>query len=482
MAEIRRQFETNVFGLMRLTQLALPGMRRQRWGKIVNLSSMGGKLTLPGGAFYHATKHAVEALSDALRFEVRGFGIDVIVIEPGPSRPASATRRSRASTRPRPATRRTPRSTPSSRRRSRKPTRARWAASPPAPRRSPGDREGHHRPTPGSPLPGDGGRAHPAWDCAACYRTARSTPSCARSSRRRILGIAAGAGGLPRGFGWARAQRARREAPPQGPEPARKAPRPRTDVAHRGPSDVSARSTAAARDSPTGFGKTIAIVAPAIWYARSRSRQCAGSPTSVTASAIASLTAASAARDVARLHRGADRVHLVLEAALREHVAVEGQVRVARQHALRLVEAGRAIGTEVRGREVADLERLRVAAGALRAAVQHRHRAAVAFEREEVEDDAVGQLARELDHGSARAPPPGSSAACCGTRLVWSLHPGRAQRADDLAHLRQRVAHLDAERRVDRAGARRRVRAAAARRRTPAPPPPAARAASGWRR
>jgi len=84
MAEIRRQFETNVFGLVRLTQLALPGMRRQRWGKVVNLSSMGGKLTLPGGAFYHATKHAVEALSDALRFEVRGFGVDVIVIEPGP--------------------------------------------------------------------------------------------------------------------------------------------------------------------------------------------------------------------------------------------------------------------------------------------------------------------------------------------------------------------------------------------------------------
>src|SRR4029077_20289277 len=83
MAEIRRQFETNVFGLVRLTQLALPGMRRQRWGKVVNLSSMGGKLTLPGGAFYHATKHAVEALSDALRFEVRGFGVDVIVVEPG---------------------------------------------------------------------------------------------------------------------------------------------------------------------------------------------------------------------------------------------------------------------------------------------------------------------------------------------------------------------------------------------------------------
>lgn len=80
---MRRQFETNVFGLARLTQLVLPGMRRQRWGKVVNVSSMGGKLTLPGGGVYHATKHAVEALSDALRFEVKGFGVDVVVIEPG---------------------------------------------------------------------------------------------------------------------------------------------------------------------------------------------------------------------------------------------------------------------------------------------------------------------------------------------------------------------------------------------------------------
>lgn len=83
MDEVRRQFETNVFGLIRLTQLVLPGMRRQRWGKIVNLSSMGGRLVLPGGAFYHATKFAVEALSDALRFEVKAFGVDVIVVEPG---------------------------------------------------------------------------------------------------------------------------------------------------------------------------------------------------------------------------------------------------------------------------------------------------------------------------------------------------------------------------------------------------------------
>ncbi len=84
MERVRVQFETNVFGLIRLTQIALPGMRRQGWGKIVNVSSMGGKLTLPGGAFYHATKHAVEALSDALRIEVAPFGIDVVVIEPGP--------------------------------------------------------------------------------------------------------------------------------------------------------------------------------------------------------------------------------------------------------------------------------------------------------------------------------------------------------------------------------------------------------------
>ena len=83
MAEVRRQFETNVFGLVRLTQLVLPGMRRQHWGKIVNVSSMGGKLVFPGGGFYHATKFAVEAISDALRFEVKAFGIDVVVIEPG---------------------------------------------------------------------------------------------------------------------------------------------------------------------------------------------------------------------------------------------------------------------------------------------------------------------------------------------------------------------------------------------------------------
>jgi NAD(P)-dependent dehydrogenase (short-subunit alcohol dehydrogenase family) len=81
--QVRRQFETNVFGVLRMCQLVLPGMREQHWGKIVNLGSMGGRLTFPGGGLYHATKYSIEAISDALRFEVRGFGINVILIEPG---------------------------------------------------------------------------------------------------------------------------------------------------------------------------------------------------------------------------------------------------------------------------------------------------------------------------------------------------------------------------------------------------------------
>jgi NAD(P)-dependent dehydrogenase (short-subunit alcohol dehydrogenase family) len=81
--QIRRQFETNVFGLIRMCQLVLPGMRAQHWGRIVNVGSMGGRLTFPGGGIYHATKYALEAISDALRFEVRGFGVDVSLVEPG---------------------------------------------------------------------------------------------------------------------------------------------------------------------------------------------------------------------------------------------------------------------------------------------------------------------------------------------------------------------------------------------------------------
>ncbi len=81
--EIRTQFETNVFGLIRMSQLVLSKMREQRWGRIVNVGSMGGKLTFPGAGVYHATKYAVEAISDAMRFEVKGFGVDVALIEPG---------------------------------------------------------------------------------------------------------------------------------------------------------------------------------------------------------------------------------------------------------------------------------------------------------------------------------------------------------------------------------------------------------------
>jgi NAD(P)-dependent dehydrogenase (short-subunit alcohol dehydrogenase family) len=80
---VRAQFETNVFGPLALTRLVLPGMRAQGWGKVVNISSMGGEFTFPGGGVYHATKYAIEALSDAMRFEVKNFGVDVILIQPG---------------------------------------------------------------------------------------------------------------------------------------------------------------------------------------------------------------------------------------------------------------------------------------------------------------------------------------------------------------------------------------------------------------
>lgn len=82
-AEARRQFEVNVFGLARLTQLALPAMRAQRSGRIVNITSIGGKMHEPLGSWYHATKFAVEGLSDCLRMELAPFGIDVVIVEPG---------------------------------------------------------------------------------------------------------------------------------------------------------------------------------------------------------------------------------------------------------------------------------------------------------------------------------------------------------------------------------------------------------------
>src|SRR5439155_9865685 len=83
MESLRRQFETNVFGLVRMCQLVMPSMRAARSGRIVNISSIGGKVVFPGGGAYHATKHSVEALSDALRFEAKGFGIGVVIVEPG---------------------------------------------------------------------------------------------------------------------------------------------------------------------------------------------------------------------------------------------------------------------------------------------------------------------------------------------------------------------------------------------------------------
>ena len=81
--EAKRQFEVNLFGLARLTQLILPSMRKQKSGKIINISSMGGRVTTYFGAWYHATKYALESFSDALRMEVKAFGIDVAIIEPG---------------------------------------------------------------------------------------------------------------------------------------------------------------------------------------------------------------------------------------------------------------------------------------------------------------------------------------------------------------------------------------------------------------
>lgn len=83
MEEARKQIEVNIFGLSRMTQLVLPSMRKNKFGKIVNISSMGGKMHTPFGGWYHATKFAVEGFSDCLRMEVKPFGIDVIIVEPG---------------------------------------------------------------------------------------------------------------------------------------------------------------------------------------------------------------------------------------------------------------------------------------------------------------------------------------------------------------------------------------------------------------
>jgi len=81
---VRRSFETNVFGLLRMTQLVLPGMRSVGRGRIVNISSLAGRVTAQGGGVYHMTKYAVEALADAMRAEVKAFGIDLVNVLPGP--------------------------------------------------------------------------------------------------------------------------------------------------------------------------------------------------------------------------------------------------------------------------------------------------------------------------------------------------------------------------------------------------------------
>ena len=81
--DARYQYEVNIFGLARLTQLIIPLMRKRKSGKIINISSVGGKVYTPLGAWYISTKHALEGWSDCLRFELKQFNIDVIVIEPG---------------------------------------------------------------------------------------------------------------------------------------------------------------------------------------------------------------------------------------------------------------------------------------------------------------------------------------------------------------------------------------------------------------
>jgi NADP-dependent 3-hydroxy acid dehydrogenase YdfG len=81
--EWRRQFNTNVFGVIRMTQLVIPAMRQQHRGTIINISSAGGEFTFPLAGAYHATKYAIESISDALRFELKPFGIRVAVIQPG---------------------------------------------------------------------------------------------------------------------------------------------------------------------------------------------------------------------------------------------------------------------------------------------------------------------------------------------------------------------------------------------------------------
>jgi NAD(P)-dependent dehydrogenase (short-subunit alcohol dehydrogenase family) len=83
MEEMRKQFETNFFGAVRVMQAAIPFMRRQRSGKIVNITSMGGRISIPLSAFHHGSKFALEGVSESLQYELESFGIKIILIEPG---------------------------------------------------------------------------------------------------------------------------------------------------------------------------------------------------------------------------------------------------------------------------------------------------------------------------------------------------------------------------------------------------------------
>ena len=148
LSEARYQFEVNVFGLARLIQLVLPHMRRQGSGRIINISSIGGKIYEPLGDWYHAAKFAVEGLSDSLRVELRPFGIDVVIIEPGAIRTEWGPSRRRSYARPRRAPRtrsRQPRWPPC------------WSRSP----RWPPRRRSSRTPSPVPPPPG--GRGPATW-------------------------------------------------------------------------------------------------------------------------------------------------------------------------------------------------------------------------------------------------------------------------------------------------------------------------------
>jgi NAD(P)-dependent dehydrogenase (short-subunit alcohol dehydrogenase family) len=128
---VLRQFETNVLGYVRMAQLVLPGMRARGSGRIVVMSSVAGRVTMPGAGFYSSTKFAIEAIADALRFEVRGFGIDVSIVEPGPIRTEFTATANAGSTRQRAAAARTRRSTPRWRRPTPRPIpRDCWPATP----------------------------------------------------------------------------------------------------------------------------------------------------------------------------------------------------------------------------------------------------------------------------------------------------------------------------------------------------------------